>query len=145
MSTKLLRFRDLQARGIVKTWPTLKERIKRGFPPGRMIGPNSRAWTEDEIDEYIRACPVEGPAPRGAAKARRGRPRKAAQQPPPKAAAPATAETVDESRASEHPAEGLGGKATTQPPAGATLPLRSGSHPNSIPSLPVMEARDGAA
>jgi predicted DNA-binding transcriptional regulator AlpA len=76
--TKLLRFRDLQARGIVKTWPTLKARIKRdGFPPGRMTGPNTRTWTEDEVDEWIRSCPTAGPAPRGAAKSRRGRPRKA--------------------------------------------------------------------
>jgi hypothetical protein len=64
-----LRFRDLKARGIVGTWPTLKRRIERdGFPPGRMIGPNTRAWTEEEIDEWYRSRPVEGPAPRGIAK-----------------------------------------------------------------------------
>ena len=64
-----LRFRDLKARGIVGTWPTFKRRIERdGFPPGRMIGPNTRAWTEEEIDEWYRSRPVEGPAPRGIAK-----------------------------------------------------------------------------
>ena len=77
--TKLLRFRDLRDRGIIPNWPTLKVRISRdGFPPGRMIGPNSRAWTEAEVDAWIRSRPAVGPAPRGAAKARRGRPRKLA-------------------------------------------------------------------
>lgn len=76
--TKLLRFRDLQDRGIISNWPSLKTRITRdGFPPGRMIGPNSRAWTEVEVDAWIKSRPVVGPAPRGAAARRRGRPRKA--------------------------------------------------------------------
>jgi hypothetical protein len=76
--TKLLRFRDLQARGIINNWPSLKARITRdGFPPGSMIGPNTRAWTEAEVDAWIKSRPTAGPAPRGAAKARRGRPRKA--------------------------------------------------------------------
>jgi predicted DNA-binding transcriptional regulator AlpA len=76
MTTKLLRFRDLQARGIINNWPSLKARINRdGFPPGRMIGPNSRAWTEAEVDAWIKSRPTAGPAPRGIAK--RGRPRKA--------------------------------------------------------------------
>jgi Prophage CP4-57 regulatory protein (AlpA) len=74
--TKLLRFRDLQARGIINNWPSLKARINRdGFPPGRMIGPNSRAWTEAEVDAWIKSRPTAGPAPRGVAN--RGRPRKA--------------------------------------------------------------------
>ena len=67
--TKLLRFRDLKERGIINNWPTLRARIDRdGFPPGRMVGPNSRAWTETEIDEWIGSRPTVGPAPRGAAK-----------------------------------------------------------------------------
>jgi hypothetical protein len=69
-----LRFRDLKARGIVNNWPTLKNRIeKHGFPPGVMTGPNERTWTEEEIEEYRKRCPVEGPAPRGAAKERQRR------------------------------------------------------------------------
>jgi Prophage CP4-57 regulatory protein (AlpA) len=76
--TKLLRFRDLQERRIIPNWPTLRVRINRdGFPPGRMVGPNSRAWTESEVDEWIASRPTVGPAPRGAAKTRRGRARKA--------------------------------------------------------------------
>jgi hypothetical protein len=43
-----------------------------------MIGPNTRAWTEEEIDAWYRSRPVEGPEPRGAAKAKRDRARKAA-------------------------------------------------------------------
>jgi predicted DNA-binding transcriptional regulator AlpA len=75
--TKLLRFRDLQQRGVVKSWPMLQRRVARdGFPRGRMLGPNSRAWTEDEIEKWLASRPVAGPAPRGVAKRRQGRPRK---------------------------------------------------------------------
>jgi hypothetical protein len=66
--TRLLRFADLKERGIIPNWPTLKARIARdNFPPGRMLGPNSRAWTEQEVDDWLRARPVAGPVPRGAA------------------------------------------------------------------------------
>jgi predicted DNA-binding transcriptional regulator AlpA len=70
--TVLLRFRDLQQRGLVKSWPMLKRRIERdGFPPGRMLGPNTRAWTEAEVDRWYEARPVAGPKElRGAAKIR---------------------------------------------------------------------------
>ena len=65
----LLRFRDLKDRGIVANWPSLKRRIEKdGFPPGRMIGENTRAWLESEIDAWIASRPIEGPEPRGAAK-----------------------------------------------------------------------------
>jgi hypothetical protein len=70
--TRLLRFRDLKDRGIINNWVMLKRRIKRdGFPVGRMIGPNSRAWTEAEVDAWIKSRPTAGPAPRGIAKMRR--------------------------------------------------------------------------
>jgi hypothetical protein len=64
--TVFLRFRDLKARGIVNNWPSLRNRItKNGFPPGRLIGPNARAWTEDEIEAWLASRPVERkPAPR---------------------------------------------------------------------------------
>jgi predicted DNA-binding transcriptional regulator AlpA len=75
--TRLLRFRDLKDRGIVGNWPTLRSRIDHdGFPRGRMIGPNMRAWTEDEIKDWLKSRPIAGPALRGVAKTRRGRPRK---------------------------------------------------------------------
>jgi predicted DNA-binding transcriptional regulator AlpA len=71
---KFLRFADLKAAGIVASWPMLRRRIERdGFPPGRMLGPNTRAWSEAEIDAWLRSRPTAGPAPRGVAKARRRR------------------------------------------------------------------------
>lgn len=54
-----LRFSDLKKRGIVNNRASLRNRIlKHGFPPGRLIGPNTRAWTDEEIDEYTANCPV---------------------------------------------------------------------------------------
>lgn len=79
-ATTLLRFRDLVQRGIINNWPTLQARIKDdGFPRGRMLGKNTRAWTVAEIEDWINSRPVKGPAPKGAAAPdvrRRGRPRK---------------------------------------------------------------------
>jgi predicted DNA-binding transcriptional regulator AlpA len=78
---KFLRFAELRERGIVNSRPMLRRRIERnGFPPGRWLGPNTRAWSEAEIDAWIKSRPTAGPAPRGAAKTRRGRPRKAEAQ-----------------------------------------------------------------
>jgi predicted DNA-binding transcriptional regulator AlpA len=66
---RLLRFKDLQARGIINNWPMLKRRIANdGFPPGRMIGANSRAWVEEEVEKWIKSRPTAGPAPKGVAK-----------------------------------------------------------------------------
>lgn len=73
--TVLLRFPDLQARGIVRSWAQLRAlQKKHGFPLGRMISPNTRAWIEAEVDEWLEGRPTEGPEPRGAAKTRLGRP-----------------------------------------------------------------------
>jgi hypothetical protein len=64
-----LRYRDLKARGIVRSRQALKNRIEHdGFPPGRMTGPNERSWTSTEIDAWREGRPVQGPAPRGVAK-----------------------------------------------------------------------------
>jgi predicted DNA-binding transcriptional regulator AlpA len=77
--TTLLRFPDLQERGIARSWAQLKNLQRRyGFPVGRMLSANSRVWTEQEVDEWLVDRPVEGPELRGAAKGRRGRPRKIA-------------------------------------------------------------------
>lgn len=78
MSKGWLRFRDLKARNIVKSWAQLRRKIKyQGFPAGRMTGPNERSWTEEEIDAYRERCPIEGPEPRGEAKSRRDKKRAA--------------------------------------------------------------------
>ena len=63
---RLLRFRDLQERGIIPNWPTLKARVRdHGFPPGRKLGPNTRAWTEQEVDDWLASRPsAKKPVPR---------------------------------------------------------------------------------
>jgi hypothetical protein len=50
----ILRFADLKRRKIINNWPTLLRWIEReGFPAGFYLGPNSRAWFEDEIDAWL--------------------------------------------------------------------------------------------
>ena len=82
MSSRWLRFRDLKERRIVNSWPQLRHLIeKHGFPPGRMFGPNTRAWDEEtEIEPWLENRPTAGPPRRGAAKVGKGRPRKAASE-----------------------------------------------------------------
>jgi predicted DNA-binding transcriptional regulator AlpA len=59
MAHQLLRFKDLRERRIVDNRPTLQRWIAiEGFPPGRMLGPNTRAWTEEEIAEWITSRPT---------------------------------------------------------------------------------------
>lgn len=59
MPTNLIRFADLKQRGIVHNWPTLRLWIDReGFPPGRRLGPNTRVWTETEIEDWIAKRPL---------------------------------------------------------------------------------------
>jgi predicted DNA-binding transcriptional regulator AlpA len=73
---QLLRFYDLRARKIVNNRASLRNRIERdGFPAGRMIGRNARAWTEPEVDDWVMSRPSAGPAARGAAKAKADRKR----------------------------------------------------------------------
>jgi hypothetical protein len=80
MSLRLNRYRDLKARGIVTSWVQLKRMIEfYGFPPGKMLTPNCRTWTDQEIDAYYASRPVTGPELRGIAKRRRAS--KAATQP----------------------------------------------------------------
>jgi hypothetical protein len=68
----ILRFRDLKERGIVNSWPQLKRlQTEQGFPLGRMLSPNIRAWSEDEIEAWFAERPVENLMPlKGAPKAR---------------------------------------------------------------------------
>jgi predicted DNA-binding transcriptional regulator AlpA len=55
-----LRFRDLQAAGIVNNRASLQYRIQNfGFPRGRLIGPNTRAWTRSEVEAWIAARPTD--------------------------------------------------------------------------------------
>ena len=51
---KHYRFKDLQAAGIVKNRMTLSRWIKLyGFPPGVLLGPNTRAWPADEVEAWL--------------------------------------------------------------------------------------------
>lgn len=51
---KFLRFSDLKARGIVRNRTTLSRWIHDcDFPPGVLLGPNTRVWPEDEINRWI--------------------------------------------------------------------------------------------
>lgn len=65
--TTFLRFADLKDRGIVSNWVTLRNWIKKqGFPAGRMLGPNTRVWTEEEINAFLETRPAARakPAPK---------------------------------------------------------------------------------
>jgi hypothetical protein len=55
-----VRYRDLVAAGIVANWTTLFRLIDgpEAFPPGVMIGPNTRAWRLDQVQEWLRARPT---------------------------------------------------------------------------------------
>lgn len=54
-----LRYTDLVARGIVRNRPTLSNWIRDyGFPPGQLIGPNARAWREDEVQAWLDSRPT---------------------------------------------------------------------------------------
>jgi predicted DNA-binding transcriptional regulator AlpA len=75
MLQRRLRYRDLEERGIIRNRITLKNWIKnRGFPAGQLTGPNSRTWTEAEVEAWIASRPT---APKRAPP--RGRPRKNAE------------------------------------------------------------------
>ena len=59
MLPTFIRYPELKAAGLVKNWTNLRERIlHHGFPPGRLIGPNMRAWTPEEIRDYVASCPT---------------------------------------------------------------------------------------
>ena len=74
---RLLRFKDLRERGIINNWPMLKRRIERdGFPVGRLIGANSRAWIEEDVEKWVKSRPTTGTALKGVAKNRKGNPGK---------------------------------------------------------------------
>ena len=64
----LMRYEDLRASGIAKTWHTLNHWIDtRGFPPGRMIG-RFRTWTVAEVMAWVESQPTDKIEPRGIAK-----------------------------------------------------------------------------
>jgi hypothetical protein len=55
-----LRYRDLKERGLFNNRVTLGIWIKeRGFPPGRLVGPNTRLWDEAEVAAWLASRPTE--------------------------------------------------------------------------------------
>ena len=56
---RILRFPDLQDAGIVDNRATLSRWIKdQGFPPGVMLGPNTRGWIEADIVNWVHSRPA---------------------------------------------------------------------------------------
>jgi predicted DNA-binding transcriptional regulator AlpA len=69
----LLRFRDLKDRKIVFNHVTLGRWIAHeGFPPGVLLGPNTRVWHEADVEAWLASRPAGPIMRRGAAK--QGRP-----------------------------------------------------------------------
>ena len=66
MLARQLRYRDLKDRGLFNNRVTLGLWIReQGFPPGRLVGPNTRLWDEAEIAEWLASRPSEPkPTPR---------------------------------------------------------------------------------
>ena len=55
----LWRFKNLKAAGIVNSRMTVKRLIDSGrLAPGRLISPNVRAWTDEEIVALIANAPT---------------------------------------------------------------------------------------
>jgi predicted DNA-binding transcriptional regulator AlpA len=55
-----VRFNDLLAKNIVKGWTQLLRLIEHdNFPPGRMLSRNVRAWTQQEVEEWLASRPTE--------------------------------------------------------------------------------------
>jgi predicted DNA-binding transcriptional regulator AlpA len=55
-----IRFPVLKERGIVDSWAQVNRLQKNfGFPSGRLISPNCRAWTEEEIAAWLAQRPTE--------------------------------------------------------------------------------------
>jgi predicted DNA-binding transcriptional regulator AlpA len=59
MANRILRFIDLKEWGVVNNRPTLYRWIKVcGFPQGFLLGPNSRAWKEEDVVAWLQARPT---------------------------------------------------------------------------------------
>jgi hypothetical protein len=53
------RYKDLRDAGIVNSWEQLRRMIEQwGFPAGRLLSPNVRAWTPEEINTWHAARPT---------------------------------------------------------------------------------------
>jgi predicted DNA-binding transcriptional regulator AlpA len=56
---RFLRFKDLQERGLVLSHQGLRHlQLYENFPPGRLLGPSSRVWSENEVAAWLNSRPV---------------------------------------------------------------------------------------
>jgi predicted DNA-binding transcriptional regulator AlpA len=54
-----VRYPDLVAAGVVANWTTLIRLIdEEGFPPGILIGSNTRAWRADLVEAWLTSRPT---------------------------------------------------------------------------------------
>jgi predicted DNA-binding transcriptional regulator AlpA len=69
---KFIRYKDLEAMGLMQNRAQLGRLIDgpEAFPPGRLIGANSRVWTLAEVEAWIATRPTarlsRGPVARAA-------------------------------------------------------------------------------
>jgi predicted DNA-binding transcriptional regulator AlpA len=55
-----IRFKDIRDAGIAASWRQLANLIRdAGFPTGKMIGPNTRAWPLEEVEAWLAARPIK--------------------------------------------------------------------------------------
>ena len=55
---QLLRHADLVARGVTTSWARTRHmQIRGNFPLGKLLGPNSRVWSVDEIVAWLDGRP----------------------------------------------------------------------------------------
>jgi predicted DNA-binding transcriptional regulator AlpA len=58
-----LRLKDLKDLQICTSWPQLKRLVDNcGFPPGRYLSKNLRAWTAVEVTAWVESRPSAGKA-----------------------------------------------------------------------------------
>jgi hypothetical protein len=54
--TKLLRFSDLKERRIAENWNRVRRlQQEQGFPPGFLLSPQCRVWTEQEVEDWLQS------------------------------------------------------------------------------------------
>jgi hypothetical protein len=64
-----VRYRDLYEANIVRSWAQLSRMIdSEGFPVGKMLSPNVRAWRLDEVEAWLAHQPASRKVPPPATK-----------------------------------------------------------------------------
>ena len=59
MIKRMLRYTDLKEAGVVNNRATLYRWIKhQGFPQGILLGSNTRAWAEEDVERWLESRPT---------------------------------------------------------------------------------------